>query len=148
MNRGKSELHVSKKKILISCHVEPRARVNKNIWAFLSIWQVEHHLVTHTTNSRLLPSGDSSCTYVPVRYRWTKADFPLDRLPTMPCKVKSKILWLFLTGGHDRNKPQADVDRDGDLTKHSQHEVLHFVFSPLLNTLKQIKYSLEWFSQQ
>lgn len=97
--------------ILTCCFKLLRARVNKNIWAFLSIWQVEHHPLTHTTNSRLLPSGDSSCTYVPVRYRWTKADFPLDRLPTMPCKVKSKMLWLFLTGGHDRNKPQADVER-------------------------------------
>lgn len=32
----------------------------------------------------LSPSGDSSCTYVPVRYLWTSADLPLARLPTMP----------------------------------------------------------------
>lgn len=31
-----------------------------------------------------LPSGDSSWTYVPVRYLWTSADLPLARLPTMP----------------------------------------------------------------
>lgn len=30
------------------------------------------------------PSGDSSWTYVPVRYRWTNADLPLARLPTIP----------------------------------------------------------------
>lgn len=51
------------------------------------------HLLTHAFFSRLLPSGDSSCTYVPVKYRWTKADFPLDRFPTIPCKSKSKKLW-------------------------------------------------------
>lgn len=48
------------------------------------------HPLTHAFFSRLLPSGDSSCTYVPVKYRWTKADFPLDRFPTIPCKSKSK----------------------------------------------------------
>lgn len=37
-----------------------------------------------------LPSGDSSCTYVPVRYLWTSADFPLDRLPTIPCEPKNR----------------------------------------------------------
>ena len=54
---------------------------------------------TFIITSRFLPSGDSSCTYVPVKYRWTKADFPLDRFPTMPCKVESKTLSLLLTGG-------------------------------------------------
>lgn len=100
---------------------------SESLWFSLSIWHVYNDPLTQTTNSRLLPSGDSSCTYVPVKYRWTKADFPLDRLPTMPCKVKSKMLWLFLTGVHDRYKPQADVDlkdRDGDLTRNSQREDL------------------------
>ena len=32
------------------------------------------------------PSGDSSWTYVPVKYLWTSADFPLARFPTMPWK--------------------------------------------------------------
>ena len=36
-------------------------------------------------NTYFLPSGDSSCTYVPVRYLCTSADLPLARLPTMPC---------------------------------------------------------------
>lgn len=36
---------------------------------------------------RFLPSGDSSWTYVPVRYLWTSADLPLARLPTMPWDV-------------------------------------------------------------
>lgn len=31
-----------------------------------------------------IPSGDSSWTYVPVRYRCTSADLPLARLPTIP----------------------------------------------------------------
>jgi len=31
-----------------------------------------------------LPSGDSSQRYVPVRYRWTNADFPLPWPPRTP----------------------------------------------------------------
>lgn len=63
----------------------------------LCFWSVKYgnHLLTSTSFSRLLPSGDSSCTYVPVKYRCTKADFPLDRFPTIPYEVKEKVLWLL-----------------------------------------------------
>lgn len=37
-----------------------------------------------------LPSGDSSWTYVPVRYLCTSADLPLARLPTMPWERGAK----------------------------------------------------------
>lgn len=50
---------------------------------------------TDRLKTTLLPSGDSSWTYVPVRYLWTSADLPLARLPTMPwerrvgqCRIK------------------------------------------------------------
>lgn len=38
----------------------------------------------------VLPSGDSSWTYVPVRYLCTSADLPLARLPTMPCRRREQ----------------------------------------------------------
>lgn len=37
-----------------------------------------------------IPSGDSSWTYVPVRYRCTSADLPLARFPTIPWGKKEK----------------------------------------------------------
>lgn len=61
-----------------------------------SLTYIYDHLLTNITNNRLLPSGDSSCTYVPVKYRWTNADFPLDRFPTMPCKGEEQNIVNFL----------------------------------------------------
>lgn len=37
-----------------------------------------------------IPSGDSSWTYVPVRYRCTSADLPLARFPTIPWGKKER----------------------------------------------------------
>lgn len=32
------------------------------------------------------PSGLSSCIYAPVKYRWTRADFPLSGEPKTPTR--------------------------------------------------------------
>lgn len=89
------------------------------------------HLLTHAFFSRLLPSGDSSCTYVPVKYRWTKADFPLDRFPTIPCKSKSKKLWddVQVQVTWQRKRKKNPTTKALKLHKSCCFEFYFFIFS-------------------
>lgn len=76
----------------------------------------------YISSNKLLPSGDSSCTYVPVKYRCTRADFPLDRFPTMPCNSKEQNTDYYIV---TINQKSVDTvkEHDGDLNKNSQHKV-------------------------
>lgn len=70
--------------------------INDLEYAKEKIETLNSKLVTnHLPNS--IPSGDSSCTYVPVRYRCTSADLPLARLPTIPCdkKIRQQLDVIF-----------------------------------------------------